>query len=72
MIVFQVNKHYKITYIDGDKTYKIQCKILDVRKWDIMVEWDQLGKGWRSRFGINVILSTGWIKYTTITDYEEL
>lgn len=37
-----------------------------------MVEWDQLGKGWRSRFGINVILSTGWIKYTTITDYEEL
>lgn len=45
---------------------------MDVRKYDIMVEWDELGRGWRSKYGINVIRATGWIKYRTITECEEL
>ena len=73
MLIFQVNNHYKLTYIDEDKTFKIKCKVLEVRDKDIVVEWNQLGKGWRSRmYGLDVLQINSWIKFTSITECEEL
>ena len=73
MLLFQVDKYYKITFIDGINTYKINCKILEVRKKDIVIIWEHFGKSWRSRlFNIDIQIENNWIKYENIIECKEL